>query len=207
MSFDDALPGDLQDDDRLFNVDGGPWQMNTRMAWSFIGDYRYIGGFLRAAEVLGDHAARHRADVDVLTMPILFCYRQWAELRLKDLWLDAALLRSTRVDPLRTHNLRVLWRHVRPIIEEVWPEGERVELDRLARVLDELADFDGPQGTAFRYATDNQGQPSLPTDLDINLYTVRVTMAKVARLLDGAAEGLAHALELKAEMDDYYADE
>lgn len=199
------LPGDLEDDDRLFGV-GGPWQFNTKMAWDFLRDYRYVEGFRRAAEALGDHLASHRADVDALVMPILFCYRQWLELRLKDLWLQGGNLRSLDVEPLQTHNLRILWRHVRPVLEEAWPEGDRAELDRLETVLHELADLDGPKGTAFRYATDNEGRASIPDDLDINLLNVRQVMDKVAMVLDGAAEGIAMMLEYRAEMRDEYGD-
>ena len=202
MRFHDS-PGDLQDGDRLFNA-GGPWQFNARMAWDFLRDYRYVQGFERAAEALGDHVAEQRGDVDALAMPILFCYRQWIELRLKDLWLQGGSLREVDVDPLRTHDLRVLWRHVRPMIEEAWPDGDREELDRLETILHELADLDGPRGTGFRYATDRDGRASLPVDLDINLQNVRTVMQKVARLLEGAAEGVGMMLEHRAEMRSYY---
>lgn len=204
MDFDD-LPGDLQDGDRLFNA-GGPWQFSARMEWEFLRDYRYVQGFERAAKVLGDHVAEHRSDVDALAMPILFCYRQWVELTLKDLWLEGGKLREVSADPLLTHDLRVLWRHVRPIIEDAWPEGDRAELDRLEVILHELADSDGPKGTGFRYATDTTGEASLPGDLDINLHNVRAVMQKVARLLDGAAEGVAEMVEYQAEMRSEYGD-
>lgn len=117
MSFNTNLPGDLTDGDRLFNVDRGSWELNTRMDWTFLREYRYIAGFERAAQVLGEHAAESGADVDALTMPILFCHRQWAELQLKALWSNGSRLISRDAAPLKTHDLRVLWRHVRPIIE------------------------------------------------------------------------------------------
>lgn len=203
INFDD-LPDELQDDDRLFNA-GGPWQFNIKMAGDFLRDYRYVLGFQRAAEALGDHLAQHRGDVDALAMPILFCYRQWVELRLKDLWLQGGRLKGGGgVDPRQTHDLAALWRHVRPLIEEAWPDGDRAELNRLETVLLELAELDGPKGTGFRYATDREGRASLPTDLDINLHNVRRVMEKVALLLDGAAEGIAVMLEHQAEMGSYY---
>jgi hypothetical protein len=76
--------GPLGPDDRLFNA-GGPWQLNVKADMPFLRDYRYVEGFRRAAEVLGQHAVAHRYDVDALAMPILFSYRQWMELRLKEL--------------------------------------------------------------------------------------------------------------------------
>jgi hypothetical protein len=198
------LPGALTDGDRLFNTTAGPWQLQTKMMWDFLRDFRYVVGFQRAAEVLGEHATRDRGDVDALAVPIVFCYRQWIELRLKDLWIQGSRLQDRSVEPIKTHDLRVLWRHVRPLIEDTWPEGDREELDRLQRILEELWAFDGPQGTGFRYAIDKKGRESLPNDLQINLHDVRVVMDKVSALLDGAAEGIAVMLEHQAEMHDEY---
>ena len=92
------------------------------------------------------------------------------------------------------------------MIEEAWPEGDAEELDHLQRVLEELAAFDGPRGTGFRYAHDVDGQASLPSDLQINLRDVRVVMDKVAVLLDGAAEGIAVMLQHEAEMREEFRD-
>jgi hypothetical protein len=150
MTFDD-LPGDLEDGDRLFNTDG-PWQLHTELAWSFIGDYRYVDGFQRAAEVLSEHVQVHRSDVDALTMPILFCYRQWMEPRLNDLRNLGGALDDAGASSLRTHDLRVLGRHVRPLLEKQWPDGDHPELDPVGSVIHELADTGGPTGTGFRYA-------------------------------------------------------
>lgn len=201
--MDYQSPGDLTASDRLFNS-GGPWQLETKLLWDFLRDYRYVGGFQRAAEVLVEHAGHDRADVDVLAVPMLFCYRQWIELRLKELWLKGSRLQGRSAEPMKTHDLAILWRQVRPLIEAAWPDDDPSELDHLARILEELASFDGPQGTGFRYPANRKGDVSLPSDLQINLTNVSHVMAKVALLLEGAAEGIAVMLQQQAELDDYY---
>jgi hypothetical protein len=194
---------ELEEGDRLFNT-AGAWEHTTRLDWDFLRDYRYVGGFERAAEVLAEHVARHRADADALTMPLLFCYRHWVELRLKDLWVLGGRMRGDAVDPLATHDLRVLWRHVRPVIEEAWPDGDRAELDRLEVVLHELADVDGPKGDGFRYAYRRSGDPSLDDALVIDLANVKSVMVGVGLLLNGAAEGIHEMIDLRREMEAYY---
>jgi hypothetical protein len=194
------LPGALDDGDRLFNS-GGPWQFNAKMDWTFLREIRYVQGFKRAAEVLGEHVAAHRSDITDLTMPILFCYRQWIELYLKDFLVIGMRLRGEEVTRPTGHNLRALWGDARPIIEEVWPEDDHPEqLDRLEARLHELADLDGPSGTGFRYALGRTGESSLPDDVSINLQNVAHVMAKVAWVLDGAAELLAEELARHREM-------
>jgi hypothetical protein len=196
----------LGPDDRLFNT-GGPWQSNVKADMPFLRDYRYVEGFRRATELLGEHALAHRVDVDALAMPILFCYRQWMELRLKDLLVAGRKLAEEEAEPLYTHDLNVLWRRVRPIIEKAWADEGRDALDPLEAVINELAELDGPTGTGFRYALDRSGGPSLPDDLQINLQNVAMVMAKVGILLDGAAEGIGQMLEWQREMyDDFRGD-
>ena len=207
MTIDDLFPpppGDLDDDDRLFDA-GGPWQTNVKMNMPFLRDFRYVEGFRRAAEVLVAHSEAHRADVDALAMPILFSYRQWIELRLKDLWLVGRRLAEQDADPLVMHDLRKLWGLTRPIIEKAWPEGDSAVLDRLGAILHELAALDGPTGTGFRYAVDRKGEPSLPDDLAVNLSHVALIMRKVERHLEVAALGLGDLLDWQREIHDYYS--
>jgi hypothetical protein len=47
--------------------------MRTKLLWDFLRDYRYVGAFERAGDVLIEHVARFRGDVDVLacTDPLL----------------------------------------------------------------------------------------------------------------------------------------
>ena len=179
---------------------------DTKLGWEFLREYRYVEGFRRAAEVLGDHVAEHRSDVEALTMPILYCYRHWAELRLKNLWMLGGRMRGEDVDALRTHDLEVLWRNARPIIEEVWPAGDAAELDGLETILLELANIDA-RGEGFRYPLDTKGEATLPSDLSINLYNVRRVMAKVELLIEGAAEGIEVALQQRADMEAEYRDD
>jgi hypothetical protein len=187
------LPEPLTENDRLF-ADVGPWEATAPLNWDFLGEYRYVEGFKRAAEVLSEHVLEHRSEVDLLVMPVLFGFRHWAELRLKDLWMLGGRLRGESVDPMGTHDLKVLWRHVRPVLEEAWPTGDPAELDRLGDVLTELAEAD-PRAEAFRYARDRAGNKTLPAELaQINVHNVRQVMEKVALLLDGAAIGLEELL-------------
>jgi hypothetical protein len=91
---------------------------------------------------------------------------------------------------MATHDLTVLPRRVRPLLEAAWPAGDPRELDHLERILGELASFDGRPGTGFRYPVTKAGEVSLPGDLRINLANVGDVMATVARrLLEGPPRG------------------
>jgi hypothetical protein len=197
-SFDDyEPPGDLEDGDGLFGQ-RGPWQYEAQLDFDPLREYRYLEGYRTAAEFMSGHVLKNRHDVEVLVVPILFCYRHWVELRLKDLWALRQTLANEESPPLGTHDLRALWGHVRPLFEEVWPDGDRAELDRLEVILHELADADPRE--SFRYSVGKDGTPSLPEDLvRINVLNVRRVMAKVAILLDGAASFIEEHLSYRED--------
>jgi hypothetical protein len=115
------------------------------------------------------------------------------------------MLNDSDATPLYSHDLRILWRHVRPTLETVGPLGPPGTLDRVQAILHELADADGRTGTGFRYSKDRDGQPSLQSDLEINVKTVQAVMATVSQILDGASAGIQdmRAAEHNAADPDY----
>ncbi len=86
---------------RLFSTDGA-WAFNR---WDFLLDHRYADAFRRAAEILMTRALEAEARTPQLTMPILFCYRHWVELRLKGLCILGGDLGQVDVRSLKGHDI------------------------------------------------------------------------------------------------------
>ena len=49
----------------------------------------YTIGYKAAGDILVEHIMRHEIEADTLVFPIVFCYRQYLELLLKDVLADA----------------------------------------------------------------------------------------------------------------------
>jgi len=190
--------------DALVSEDG-PWQANACVQWSVEQDMQ-AEGYRIAAERLAEHAPQWH-EQDFLLYPIVFLYRHYVELRLKDLiGLGQRLAHETVAVP-ETHDLRRLWGTAKPHLErELDPadRNRRREITEMQRVIQELAALD-PRGTAFRYATDAHGGRPLPNGArHLNLHHFSTTMTKLARALDDTGNWMHICLEHLQDMADHY---
>lgn len=156
-------------------------------------DTAVIVGFAQAAQCLADEVAAGRQRPDPLVWPIVFCYRHYVEVALKDLvrtLVDFDFAAAVE-KPLRDHRLPELWNIVRPACDGTIPDmylsDERLAvLDERIRELDER----DPRSFSFRYATTKDGVPSQPSgEIYINIKRFRDGMDEVSFILDGLLLG------------------
>lgn len=155
------------------------------------------------ADLLVQHVLDTHRDQDFLIYPIIFLYRQFIELRLKELIKDGSrLLDRPKGIPMH-HNILNLWNDCRIFLEEVWPDGDSEELDSVECCIKEFAEID-PKSMAFRYPIDKDGTPSLPEELrHINIRNLGEVMQRLGSLLDGCDTGISEMLSWKEEFDRY----
>lgn len=195
MSFaPDELPWP-EPGDNLFG-EAKDWRMNACVNWGGRGIYSL--GYRMAADTLVERVTTARQDQDALIHPIVFCYRQSLELLLKDLltlaraYEDGAVSKSDQ-EALNKHRLLPLWRKVRPVLDQRWPESTATH-DAAEETLRQFDQIDG-QSFAFRYPTSKTGDPSLPPDmLRIDVSKVSEVVNKVVTFLEACGDGLDYEL-------------
>lgn len=164
----------------------------------------YAKGYKDAADFIVNGVIEgHRSytfDVPYLVFPVVFLYRQYIELRLKEIILLGTRWKGERHGIPKHHRLHEIWKHARPYMEEL---GGREHLDALEACIGEFASLD-PDGMAFRYPTDRDGRPHLPEWTVINLRHLKETMEGLGHLLDDAAEMLYIGLQQRAEFSGDY---
>lgn len=190
--------------DDLFGSDGGPWRgVADVQGLSGSGAHPtvYAIGYREAAEALVKHVLGTGYHQDFLVYPIMFLYRQYVELRLKEIAVLGARLVEAE-PPLEEmmggHALEPLWTFCRRIVKRD-DSGPTVDLDNAERTLQKLTWAD-PGSFAFRYATDKKGSRSLPEGLTtIDLVRVHEVMSGVGNLLDGIVDFIHAEQEAKDE--------
>jgi hypothetical protein len=185
----------------LFGADQDWWH-NACVNWSAFPWEGYISGYKEAADIVVNHLGTSRGTLDTVVFPLLFLYRQYLELRLKDLVKRARKLLS-RTAPTKKpdHRLLPLWRELREMIEEVWPEEEAQPLQQIEDCLAQFSSVD-PGSFAFRYPESKDGKRSLPPGLKhINVRRVAEIMQQASQLLEGIGCALDVYLEHKADME------
>jgi hypothetical protein len=139
---------------------------------------------------------------DFLIYPIVFLFRHYTELRLKELLQAAFDLLDLPAEWKRIHRLDDLWDHLRPFLSRIEPEGSERDLDNAERLLRELAERD-PISVEFRYPEDIKGKRHLADLACIDVVNFFNAMSQLSSLLDGASMAISVYLQDKRSFQEW----
>ncbi len=196
---DIEMPPHPSKEDRLFTSTSEDWSNNACLNYSRDGWSLYAIGYKEAADLLVANIENGRRMQDTLVYPILFLYRQYLELALKELIRDARILQDIDEPFPKTHRIDELWKICQTLLQQVSSDEPIDCLTEIGRLIGEFSGVD-PTSMAFRYPEDKEGNPSLAGIGNINLRNVREVVAKISVILDGAGAQIDAYLDFKAEM-------
>lgn len=185
-------------DDKLFTT-AEDWWNNACLNYVRNGWTLYTLGYKNAADILVSYVEDRGRSQDTLVYPIVFLYRQYLELALKELIRDARILEDIDEPFPKSHRIDELWQICKALLHQVSSDEPIEYLDEIGRLIGEFSEVD-PTSMAFRYPEDRQGNPSLPGITNINLRNVKEVIGKIAIILDGASTQVDVYLSYKAEM-------
>jgi hypothetical protein len=180
----------------LFGPGQEPW---ANACVNYISDpwNLYATGYKEAADILSERVLNSRQLTDALVYPIIFLYRHYLELRLKELINSGQALLGQTPDLKHVHNLGSLWSICRRIFEQVWPGSPVDDLNKIEECVKQLATID-PQSMSFRYPVTKDGVATLPPSLKhIDIRTIHEELNDVADSLDAASLGISAYLQEK----------
>lgn len=185
--------------DRLF-VPRNDWWYNACLKFFSDNWDLYAEGYNLAGDLLVEHVGDTHRDQDSLVYPVVFLYRQYLELRLKQIiGVGNKLLNVPQKIPTN-HNIVAIWKKCRKILEDVAPSGPKEDLDAVEECINQFSKTD-PISTAFRYPVDKKSSPSTPSLTHINLRNLSEVMNRISSLLDGASMGISEYINTKHEME------
>jgi hypothetical protein len=164
---------------------------------------RYAISYKEAAVALIDRIIEKDSGADLQFYPIAFLYRQYLELRLKQLLISGGHVVYDESKLTHGHDLKRLWVEVRKILESVWPDTHAEEMDALGECIDELCQMDA-KSMSFRYPVDKEGQPTLAGLDRVDLVNLKNVMERIGSLLDASSDALGDILDNKPRLEDFY---
>ncbi len=170
------------------------------------GDWEnYAEGYRSAAFHLMDQLASEggRTLGAAIRYPIVYLFRHSIEVYLKSIHREAAQLLDNLSNPDTVHDLTKLWTELRPLVEEIWPDGDRKDLDNVGRLIAEISILD-PASYSFRYPTAKNGTPSHHGDPYINFSNFRKAAKELSNFFDGISLGVSVYLDWKSERSSVY---
>ena len=118
-------------------------------------------GYKEAGDRLVQSLLENDRYLDLVIFPTVFLYRQYLELRLKQLLIESSrLLEKSFVLPKR-HRLDALWYECKSLLKQIEPKVADQEVAALEACIVEFHTID-PISMAFRYHVDTHDNPSLP---------------------------------------------
>jgi len=179
--------------DHLF-VDRQDWYNNAVLNGQRDNLSLYAVEYKRAGEILAEAVVESRRDHDSLVFPIVFVYRQYLELRLKQLIRDSRRLLGDSSGFPATHKIAELWNLCRPLLGQTGLNvGEQV-LEAIEELIAEFAGAD-EDSYAFRYPTDKRSNPSLPDLRFVNLPNLADVIRKMSNFFEAVGWQLSVTLE------------
>lgn len=189
-------------EDKLFQS-ADDWWHNACLNYMHNNWPAYIIGYKKAADILVRHIKQKRRSQDTLVYPIIFLYRQYLELAIKNLILKGRCLQDISEPFPKGHKIHDLWKVCEKLLNEIAPDTSTTEFKEINRLISEFCAVD-PGGTAFRYPEDDKGNPSIPNIKHINLRNIYDVMEKISVILEGADLMITEYISIKSEMEREY---
>jgi hypothetical protein len=176
------------------------WTNNARI---IKGDSRsefYILGYKKAADILLEHVRVTDSDLDTLVYPIVFLYRHYLELLVKNIIENGAKYLGIEEKPKTDHQLYTLWNKAKTIINKIWEEEEGHQELEIDHYLASFIEID-KSSQAFRYHKDKEGKEFLEIIEIINIQHFADCINKISSYLEGISAAIYHALEIQNDND------
>jgi hypothetical protein len=109
----------------------------------------YADGFLRAAEILVK-SIRTTYELNTIVFPVMFLYRQYIELSLKEAIAYGRYLNESQQGTPKTHDLKSLWYEAKACVNKHITDVDKSKLQEVEQVILELHQLD-PTSEASRY--------------------------------------------------------
>jgi hypothetical protein len=190
----------LTNDDQLFRDDLSDIANNAILNYDFKQFPPYADGYRIAADVLVKSCIYQmpfgRGDIDVLIYPIVFNYRHYVELRLKEIIIGLKHCHGIDENVKLVHDIKILWSELKKLYQEFEEDNNTEDFENAERVIFEFAKID-PRSTAFRYPTQTMSK--------VNIRNFGEVMDRLANFLDCLSDLTEHYRDLTDEMyKDYY---
>jgi hypothetical protein len=184
----------------LFGIDGGliaRIPTNERQWGQFADTYLITTkALVRDLERDESHLEETGTRVNYLVFPILFLFRHFLELRLKEIIERGKCLLDDPSKWERNHNLIYLWGEARKILSSVYPEDSVNDLECAELLIHQVASVDS-DSFAFRYPTTKSGE-----DFDLGYESISIKqfskgIVEVGTFLGSATFGISVYLRHK----------
>ncbi len=178
------------------------WHYNACLNWSHDPLELYTIGYKDGADRLVNAVLESKNMQDALIYPICFLYRQYIELRLKEIINSGRMLLGEGRGFPQHHKISSLYETAKEIIKEVYSGEELPDLSLVDHVVSEYSDID-PDSFSFRYPFDKSGRNVLGCITHINLRHLSNIIKEFGEVIDNISCAISVCLDHKREFSEF----
>ena len=188
----------------VFCADNDEFRASARLNYRFNRFDLYAIGYKDAADRLVELVLSDSAGRDTQIYPITFLYRQYIELRLKQIIKEGRILMDESEKLETMHYLKTLWTTAKKVINKIF-EHEYDPSDSLQYAEHVILEFDkiDPNSTIFRYPIDKEGNQNFTEIEYVNIRVLALHVNELSEILDGITSSISAFLDDKGEMLSY----
>ncbi|MBF0411762.1 MAG: hypothetical protein HQK70_03510 [Desulfamplus sp.] len=176
------------------------WKANACLNFSDDPIHLYAKGYKEAGDLLVEYVLVAENEQDTLIYPIVFLYRQYIELRLKEIIREGRILLEEGNDFPKHHKIFDLWCLAKKIILKSFDnEEESPDLKYAEHVIREFSQID-PDSFSFRYPTTKNGDKTLDGVLHINIRRLATHVEALSKDLESISIGISVYRDWQKEM-------
>ncbi len=176
------------------------WQANACLNWSNDPIDLYAIGYKAAGDKIVEFVLMNSREQDILIYPIVFLYRQYIELRLKEIIKEGSLLLEEGNNFPTHHKIWDLWCIAKQIAFKAFEHGDDLpNMQHTEHVIKEFSQID-PDSCSFRYPTTKKGEKSLDGVTHINIRRLAIHIEELSRDIEGISNGISIYRDWKQEM-------
>ena len=136
---------------------------------------KYAMSYKLAAETIADRITHDNSNIDYLVYPLIFLYRHYFELRIKEILFTSQDYSDIKIDMPFHHDLLKAWEKCLEKIKEIRPEVRSSQLQNVEMVLRDFNKYDNTS-MSFRYPIDKKNNPTLNS---LNYINVKIFLESI----------------------------
>lgn len=178
------------------------WKANACLNWWHQPIDLYAHGYKEGGDRLAKFVIETESDQDYLIYPIAFLYRQYIELRLKEIIKEGLILVEEGNDFPKHHKIWALWCLAKKLMIKVSIkifDEKPLDLNHAEHVIKEFAQVD-PESLSFRYPATKQGNKNLDGIPHINIRRLAEHMEGLSKDLESVSIAISVYRDWQEEM-------
>ncbi len=176
------------------------WQNNACINYVHDPLELFASSYKEAADALAEKVISTSRNQDTLVYPVVFLYRHYLELRLKEIIRQSRIFLNENPDFPKHHKINDLWITVKELVNQILKDEESFpEPNFTEHVINEFSYYDA-DSFSFRYPTDKRGNNPLEGMLHINIRHLSEMIHEASDYLEFVSTGISVYNEQKREM-------